>query len=276
MNRSVKSFLDVVWYVVVFLLINIVVQLATGLIWSWYSGQAFNTVYNGIAHGQYSLLLITATVVSGVLTIVLFGSMRWSPFSRSFIRTRPWAVIFWTVMLTIGLILPMEWLYERMQIAIDDTTAALFKSIMREPTGYIAVGIVAPVAEEMVFRGAVLRTLLKLFPNSIYWIAICVSALLFGLVHGNIAQGTHAFLMGLILGWMYYRTNSIVPGIVMHWVNNSVAYATYNLMPSMGDGKLIDLFHGDSRTMYLGLLFSLLILLPSLFQLIIRMKKAKG
>lgn len=86
------------------------------------------------------------------------------------------------------------------------------------------------------------------------------------------AQGVHAFLIGLLLGWMYYRTGSIVLGIVLHWVNNSVAYVMFNLMPEVSDGKLIDLFRGDERTMYMALLFSMLIFLPSLFQVVVRTK----
>ena len=272
MNKNVRNILDVLLYVVAFLMTSIGVQLASGLIWALHSGQAIDAVLNGLAHGQYPMLLIVSTVVSGILTIVLFGCMQWSPFSNKYIRTRPWGVIFWTVMLTIGLILPTEWLYEKLQIAMDESTAVLFEGVMREPFGYIAIGIVAPIAEEMVFRGAVLRTLLKFFSSRAYWVAIVVSALLFALGHGNMAQGVHAFLIGLLLGWMYYRTGSIVLGIVLHWVNNSVAYVMFNLMPEVSDGKLIDLFRGDERTMYMALLFSMLVFLPSLFQVVVRTK----
>ena len=93
-------------------------------------------------------------------------------------------------------------------------------------------------------------------------------------IHGNIAQGVHAFIIGLALGWMYMRTKSVLPGIVLHWVNNTIAYLMFNLMPHMADGKLIDYFHGSERSMYLGLLFSFCILVPALFQLSIRMKQA--
>lgn len=102
--------------------------------------------------------------------------------------------------------------------------------------------------------------------------AIVVSALLFGAIHLNVAQGIHAFMVGLALGWVYYRTKSVIPGIALHWVNNTVAYLMFYLMPNMSDGKLIDLFHGDSRLMYGGLFFSMCILIPSIFQLNMRMK----
>ena len=81
-----------------------------------------------------------------------------------------------------------------------------------------------------------------------------------------------AFLAGLLLGWLYYRTDSVVPGIVLHWVNNSIAYVVYNLYPDP-DMQLIDLF-GTQRHVAAAVVFSLFILLPALYQLHLRMKKA--
>ena len=83
----------------------------------------------------------------------------------------------------------------------------------------------------------------------------------------------HACLVGLLLGWMYWRTGSIIPGIVYHWVNNSVAYVAANLLPGKSD-SLTEIFGGNQQSMLLSILFSLCILLPALFQLHLRMRKA--
>jgi hypothetical protein len=56
-------------------------------------------------------------------------------------------------------------------------------------------------------------------------------------------------------------------------VNNSVAYVVYNLYP-IPQMKLIDLF-GSQRTVVAAVLFSLLILLPALYQLNLRLRKAQ-
>ena len=158
-----------------------------------------------------------------------------------------------------------------MNITMSEDVKHLFESIMGSSWGYLALGILAPVAEELVFRGAILRSLMAYFNYRLPWIPIVVSALLFGAVHGNVAQFANAFVMGLLLGWLYCRTHSIVLGVALHWVNNTVAYTMYKLMPEMNDGQLIDLFHGDNKLMYMGLFCSLLVLLPSLFQLNKRM-----
>jgi hypothetical protein len=57
-----------------------------------------------------------------------------------------------------------------------------------------------------------------------------------------------------------------------HWANNSAAYALYNIYPNP-DIKLIDIL-GDVTHVWLAVGFSMLILLPALFQLHIRMKQA--
>jgi membrane protease YdiL (CAAX protease family) len=75
---------------------------------------------------------------------------------------------------------------------------------------------------------------------------------------------------------MYWRTNSIVPGIVLHWINNTVAFVLYNLIPGAEDARLVDIFGGDQRSVYLALAFSLCIFLPSLYQLTIRLKKEES
>ena len=139
----------------------------------------------------------------------------------------------------------------------------------------MAIGILGPLAEEIVFRGAILRTLLKLF-GSKPWIAIAISAAVFGLVHGNSAQFLHAFLLGFLLGWMFYRTGSIVPGVVLHWVNNTIVYVMANLMPGFEDASLSQLSNGRPIVIALYIVFSLCILMPALVQLNMRMGENRG
>lgn len=273
MNKITKSFLDAVWYLVAFVLIQVVVQFAAAFIWASVKGQALDAVLLGMANGVYGGLMVTTTAISSLLTILLFTLLRWTPVSRNWLASRPWLVIVWVVLLTFGTILPAEWIYEQLQLAMPEQTVALFQSIMREPWGYLVVGMLVPVAEELVFRGAVLRVLLNVFARRSHWIAIAISAVVFGIIHMNLAQGLHATLIGLLLGWMYYRTRSVFPGIVLHWINNTVAYVMFNLQPQLADGQLIDLFHGDRSMLYMAIGFSLCIFLPSLYQLAIRMKE---
>ena len=276
MSKKNKEILNVLWYLVVFVLIQLGVTYATLFIEMALHPQTdadLNTSIKNLLSNDTILVLIS--VIGSVLTIALFVWRKWVVLSRTYLRSNPWFTLLWVVFLGLGSILPLQWIYEQLNISLSMEMEEMFKSIMGNRWGYLALGILAPLAEEMVFRGAILRTLLNYFNGRMYWIPIIVSALLFGLVHGNMAQLLNAFLIGILLGWMYYRTESIVPGIVLHWVNNTVAYTMYKLMPQMNDGKLIDFFHGNNRLMYMGLACSLLVFIPSLYQLYVRLRKAK-
>ncbi|WP_027452453.1 CPBP family intramembrane glutamic endopeptidase [Segatella albensis] len=271
----VRNIVDVCFYAAMFFLIQFVVHMIGVGVITLVNHVDFNTAFSELIAGKNGGALAVISVFCSLITIVLYAKLKWCPVSRNYLASRPWIVLIWVVFLSLGSILPSEWLYEQMQITMPEEYQELFEGIMKEPWGYVAIGMLAPIAEEMVFRGAVLRSLFKVMDGKWHWAAIVCSALIFGVVHGNVAQGVHAFVMGCLLGWLYYRTRSIVPGIVLHWVNNSVAYVLFNLMPEASDGKLIDFFHGDEKLMLGGIAFSLCILIPSIFQLALRMKKVE-
>ena len=276
-KKITSALLEALWYLVVFAVAQYVVAIGVNSAAMLWHGAPAEAVWNAIAHGSFQLsskvLVLTATA-SSVVAIGLFVWRKWTVVSPTYLRTRPWGVFFWAIILALGTILPSQWLQERIDLQMPEAAERMFEAILGTPWGYFAVGILTPIAEEMVFRGAILRTLLHAFGPRLRWVAIFASALLFGLIHGNQAQFAHALLIGIILGWLYCRTGSILPGVVLHWVNNTVAYVMFNAMPHMADGKLIDFFHGSYRTMWLGLLFSLFLIVPSLFQLHLRMRKA--
>lgn len=214
-------------------------------------------------------LIISETACS-VAIIALFMYLHWVEVSRSYVRSRPWGVLTWCAVAAVGAVIPSTCLQEQLP-ELPNLAEQQFDMILRNRWGYFAVGLLAPVCEELVFRGAVLRTLLRW--SSQHWVAITVSALFFALIHANPAQMPHAFIIGLLLGWLYYRTDSVVPGIVYHWVNNSVAYIIYNLYPSP-DIRLIDIL-GSQRSVGAAVFFSLFILLPALYQLNLWLRKAE-
>lgn len=253
------------FYTVIMLAIQCGLGSAVLLIWALVTGQKPDVTNNS---------MIVVTTVVDLLLMVLFLALKWAEVSPRWIRTRPWAVLCWCVLASLGLLLPSIWLQELMPELPNVAEEALV-GLVSSPWGYVAIGIMAPLAEELVFRGAVLRALLQWRPDN-HWLGIAVSAALFALVHMNPAQMPHAFLIGLLLGWMYYRTGSIIPGMVYHWVNNSVVFAAGHIMLSVGwdvdNMKLADLF-GSQTTVLMAVGCSLLIFLPSLFQLHLRLKK---
>ena len=77
----------------------------------------------------------------------------------------------------------------------------------------------APVLEELIFR----KTLLNVLHPYGEKCAALVTALLFGLVHGNSGQFTLAFLLGLLFAAVYLKTGNILYTMVLHFIINLTA-----------------------------------------------------
>lgn len=87
---------------------------------------------------------------------------------------------------------------------------------------FLTVSIFAPVFEEWLCRGMVLRGLLvKTKLNPI--LAIVISAVFFAFIHMNPWQAIPAFLIGCLLGIVYYRTGSLKLTMLMHFANNTLS-----------------------------------------------------
>lgn len=82
---------------------------------------------------------------------------------------------------------------------------------------FLYSALLAPIAEEVLFRGYVLRTLRPFGKR----FAIFGSAFLFGVFHGNLLQTPYAFLVGLLLGYVTVEY-SIVWAMALHMFNNLV------------------------------------------------------
>lgn len=242
-----------------FLFVMYFVTLGTVLLWKTITGDD-DSVY----------IAIISSAVYSIILLALFLWRRWAVLSPAWLHVADKSVLFWAGIVAVGAFVPSSWVQELLP-KIDDSTAATYRALIHEPTGYIMLCLLAPFVEEMVFRGAILRSLLDVRINK--WAAIALSAALFAIVHGNIAQMPHAFISGLFLGWMYSRTGSILPGVAFHWVNNTAVYIIMTLMPQLEDMTMKQVFGSDVRVA-LAILCSLCIIVPALFQLNLRMKRA--
>ena len=87
--------------------------------------------------------------------------------------------------------------------------------------------IVAPIIEEMVFRGYLQKALEDSWGDITK--AILVTSLFFALVHLNLYWIVQIYILGMLLGYLSWRTNSILPGIILHGLNNGFAVALNNV-----------------------------------------------
>jgi len=112
--------------------------------------------------------------------------------------------------------------YDRLGIEdrFIDILEQQFDALQSGWLGIVAITLLGPILEELLFRGGATKALLERYsPRK----AIFLSALLFGVFHLNPAQIVAAFFGGLLLAWVYYRTRSLIPCILIHIVNNSIS-----------------------------------------------------
>lgn len=99
-------------------------------------------------------------------------------------------------------------------------------------TAFISVAVFAPLFEEVLCRGIILRGLLHYYSP---WKAILWSAAMFAVMHLNPWQAIPAFLIGGLMGWIYYKTRSLWATIFIHFLNNSFSFAITVLFPELPD-----------------------------------------
>ena len=107
------------------------------------------------------------------------------------------------------------------KFGLPDTSPdfSLNGSVLFNTFTFISVVILAPIFEELIFRGMILQVLSKY--NKVF--AILVTSLLFGLLHLNMTQAVPAFFMSLILCYMCLKTDSLLVTILAHAGNNFLA-----------------------------------------------------
>lgn len=81
----------------------------------------------------------------------------------------------------------------------------------------LAVAVLGPILEEIIFRGIILSRLSGVMKTEI---AVVVQAVLFGIMHGNLIWISYAAFMGIILGYVKVRTNSLEASTIAHMSYN--------------------------------------------------------
>lgn len=134
----------------------------------------------------------------------------------------------------------------------------------------LCVSIFAPIFEEWLCRGMVLRGLLGNGVKPVW--AIVISATFFAVIHANPWQAVPAFLLGSLFGYVYYKTGSLKLTMLMHCTNNTFAIICSNIDSLKDMTSWQDVIQGPSYwTVFLSCL-----LVGCLVLLFFRRLPAKG
>ena len=176
----------------------------------------------------YSAMLdadvMTLTLISGLLTIAVvlaFYLIRKKKLSEAlWLRPVPATALFtgaslapalYFVVIIVLSLLPSAW--------TESYGEASSGIVTNSVVGVISVAIVAPIVEEFIFRGLVMTRLSRVMPG---WLAVLLSAAVFGLCHGELVWFCYAFVLGALFGLIDLRAGSILPSILGHAVFNAI------------------------------------------------------
>lgn len=100
------------------------------------------------------------------------------------------------------------------------------ETILNNISNILAVIIIGPIVEELLFRGLVYNYLEKVKSG---WFAIVVSGVLFGIFHGEPVQAVYTAMLGFVLGLIIYRTKRLELTILIHILNNLFSVVCENI-----------------------------------------------
>jgi membrane protease YdiL (CAAX protease family) len=107
---------------------------------------------------------------------------------------------------------------------------------------FMKVVIIAPITEELIFRGVIMHGLMRNYSRVT---AIFLSGLLFALFHLNPWQFPATFILGIILGWLMIRTHNILVCIAGHSINNLLVLLTISFQQQLKESHLATLSGGN-------------------------------
>ena len=137
-------------------------------------------------------------------------------------------VIFYTFLLSIGVVVLSDELDRIVNIIWPAPDYILDLNSLLQPEsvlGFIllvlAIVVIAPIGEELLFRGF-LQQILEQNWNDITR-SILITALVFAVIHMNVYWFIQIYFLGILLGFLAWKTKSVIPSLILHSVNNGLA-----------------------------------------------------
>ena len=225
-----------IWKLFYPLLIHLTINMLISLVFS----TVVLTAGNGSTKESMQLLMEynfpVTLFADGIIVLILFyffkrDSMRLVPVKMKIIPYH-WimvAVCGACACLTVNYLISFSGLIQLFYEQYEEVSSLLYYgSILQE---IILMVVAAPLVEELLFRGLVYR---RLRTYCTFKVAMLISALVFGVYHGNVVQGVYAFLLGAIMAFMYERFRTILAPILFHASANLISVLVTESSKSIG------------------------------------------
>jgi uncharacterized protein len=118
--------------------------------------------------------------------------------------------------------MPQSWINTETDYAVLTKSLLTMYSISDLIFNLLIIALLPAVCEELLFRSCIQNILIHQFSNKYYWIAIVITGIIFGIIHGQMQTVLPRIFMGIVLGFIYYYSNNIGVSILAHFVNNGL------------------------------------------------------
>ncbi|MBX4260390.1 CPBP family intramembrane metalloprotease (plasmid) [Clostridium estertheticum] len=215
-----KKFLKMTGNILLYSVVYLYFQVCVGFIFSIVASLKYHNlktptqIQNMVLENAY-VLTIGAAVISLFIYYLLLRKKNkplWERCEFKRITVKNFALI---VLIALSVtFIACSFLYATQNIFKDYSSVSnnIGKGIQSIP-GLVSIIILIPIFEEILFRGLIFNELRK---NLNIVVSVILQAMIFGLFHGNLAQGLYTLLLGAVAAIIYIWTKSIISNIVLH------------------------------------------------------------
>ena len=217
----------------------------------------------GVESKQQLLTLLAYILAAGGTLLIILRFKKLKHPGEEYFQRHPFrfSTTLVVVVLTFAFIIVLEPITNL--IPIPDMYKELLNNLFSKTVpAFITTIIVAPILEELIFRGIMLEGLLRNY-NPVK--AILITNLFFGLAHLNPWQFAGAFLMGIFISWIYMKTRNILLPVLIHFINNLTSYlfVYFSSKPAL-ETNLKDAI-GNNSLYYSIFLISIIVIAGTIF-----------
>jgi membrane protease YdiL (CAAX protease family) len=213
--------------------------LVTGLVWLLIAlNVSLRSLNQAILTTSLAALLYLVTLIITIGVPWLIKKRRTSRADIGLTRLPSWTDIFITPAgLIIYLILSSTFILLATQVLpgfdvnqVQDTGFKQLNYRYEYILAFTTLVVIAPLAEEILFRGYLYGKLKKFVP---VWVAILATSLLFGFLHGDLNLAVDTFALSIVLCLLRESTGSIWASILLHMTKNGIAFYILFINPSL-------------------------------------------
>lgn len=250
-----RNFLNILWKIVspmliyIFVQIIVVMAIQTGYMVYWYmqgvsSDEITYLLTNALEDKTLILTMVSALITIPILVLLMKKDINRKKQANTLKKYRLSNNLLYLLIIPFA-IFNMEWanmLVSVLQIfmprfmldSYSGVEAAIFGSSVA--LQIVAAGIVGPVVEELLFRGLIYKRLREFTGINI---SAVLSAVIFGIFHGNWVQAPYAIIIGLAAVFVYEKYKSIIAPVLFHMSVNmasiGMSYIAFKMQQSQGE-----------------------------------------